>query len=70
MMNRKDLTELLESPGFLPFVITTADGAAFAIGEYERSHMLAAARKIVIMNAQGELTHIPYQAIAHIHEPK
>lgn len=68
-MTRKDLTELLESPAFSPFVITTADGAAFPIGEYERTHILIAPRKAIIMDRDGNLSYVPYEAITHLHEP-
>lgn len=69
-MNRTDLAELLEPGRFSPFVITTVDGAAFPVGPAERGHVLAAARMVVIMDSDGNLTHIPYSAIAHLHEPK
>ena len=69
-MNRDDLTELLEPSRFSPFVITTKDKASFPINDFERAHMLVAARMVVIMDPAGNLTHIPYSAISHLDEPK
>jgi hypothetical protein len=69
-MNQKDLNELLTDERFSPFVITTFDGFAIAIGQEERKHLLAAARMVVIMDAVGDLIHIPYRSIAHIQEAK
>ena len=69
-MNREDLTELLKPARFSPFVITTKDGAHFPITDAERPHILAAARMVVIMDPEGNLTHIPYAAITHLDEPQ
>ena len=68
-MTREDLTELLEPLRFSPFVITTKDGAHFPITDAARTHVLVAARMVVLMDPAGNLTHIPYSAIAHLDEP-
>jgi hypothetical protein len=69
-MNQTDFAELLAEGRFSPFVITTFDGWSLAIGDAERVHMLVGARMIVILDAEGNLIHIPYRSIAHIQEPK
>ena len=69
-MSREDLAELVAEGRFSPFVITTFDGFALAIGPEERKHLLVGARMLVNMDAQGNIIHIPYQSIAHIQEAK
>jgi hypothetical protein len=68
-MNRIDFEELLAPARFSPFVLTTHDGFSIAIGPEQREHILVAARMLVIMDSAGDLVHIPYASIAHIHEP-
>lgn len=69
-MNKQDLDELLTEGRFRPFVITTFDGFAVAIGAEARNHLLAGARMAVIMDSEGNFIHIPYRSIAHIQEAK
>ena len=69
-MNQTGLTELLAEERFSPFTITTTDGFSVAIGQEQRKHLLAAARMVVIMDAEGNVIHIPYRSIAHIQEVK
>ena len=67
---KQDLEELLAEGRFSPFVITTHDGFAIAIGEEDRRHILLGARMIVIMDREGNFAHIPYGSISHIQEAK
>jgi hypothetical protein len=69
-MNQTDLSELLTEERFSPFVITTFDGFAVAIGPEERKRMLVGARMVILMDSDGNAIHIPYRSIAHIREAK
>lgn len=69
-MTREELTELVMEGRFSPFVITTHDGFAMAIGPEQRQHLIIGKRMLVTLDAQGDIIHIPYQSIAHIQEPK
>jgi len=67
---KQDLVELLTDGRFSPFVITTHDGFAIAIGEEARKHILLGARMAVVMNEFGNFFHIPYSSISYIDEVK
>ena len=67
-MDQADLTELLAEHRFSPFVVTTHDGYALGIGPEQRRHIVVGKRMFVTIDAQGDIVHIPYQSIAHIHE--
>ena len=69
-MDKSDFAELLAENRFDPFVITMTDGFSLAIGPEERKHVLVGKRMLVVLDAQGDIVHIPYRSIAHIHEPK
>lgn len=69
-MNQTDFNELLAEERFSPFVITTNDGFSVAIGPEQRRHVLAGARMIVMLDAEGGIIHLPYHSIAHIQEAK
>lgn len=62
-MSRADLEELLTRER--PFVITTFDGFSLAIGLQERKHLLAGARMLVTLDAEGNVIHIPFQTVHH-----
>jgi hypothetical protein len=67
-MNKQDLAELLAEGRFSPFVITTHDGFALAIGPEQRQHLVIGNRMMVTLDSEGNLIHIPYSSIAHIQE--
>lgn len=69
-MDQTEFAELLADNRFSPFIVTTADGYSLAIGYKERKHMVVGKRMFVTLDVQGDIVHIPYQAIAHIQEPK
>lgn len=69
-MNQLDFRELLTEERFNPFIITTFDGFALAIGPEERKHVLVGARMLIVLDKDGNAIHIPYHSIAHIQEPK
>ena len=50
---KQDLEELLAEGRFSPFVVTTHDGFAIAVGEEARRHILLGARMVVIMDQYG-----------------
>jgi hypothetical protein len=67
-MDQTDLKELLAEERFSPVVLTTFDGFSLAIGPEERKHMLAGARMLITLDAEGNAIHIPYRSIAHLQE--
>jgi hypothetical protein len=67
-MSREDLNDLLDEGRFSPFSITTHSGFSMAIGPTQRKHMVLGARMLVTMYGNGEIVHIPYNAIDHIGE--
>lgn len=69
-MNQTDFNELLAEERFSPFVIMTNDGFSVAIRLEQRRHVLAGARMIVMLDAEGGIIHLPYRSIADIQEAK
>jgi hypothetical protein len=68
-MTKEDIDELLIESRFSPFIITMTDGFSIAVGEEARKHITVGRHLMVMLDARGDLVHIPYRSIAHIQEP-
>ena len=53
---------------FVPFVVTSNDGFAIAVGSPKRA--LVGLRMLVVTDESGRLCHLPFAGIAHISEAK
>jgi hypothetical protein len=65
---RRELEDLVNAQSFVPFVVTSNDGFAIAVGSPKRA--LVGLRMLVVTGESGRLYRLPFAGIAHISEAK